>query len=97
MILGDLGADVIKVEPPGGTASRQCGPFIEGADGAERSLAFHAYNRNKRSIVLDLVTQEDRTVVDIEQRVQTWRRPHGTPREIVKVPLNCGAPGMGAH
>jgi formyl-CoA transferase len=50
MLLGDLGADVVKVEPPGGDHSRQWGPpFIEG-----ESSYFLSINRNKRSVVLDL-------------------------------------------
>lgn len=60
MILGDLGADVIKVEPPGGSSARTRGPLLEGAPEAERSLQFLAFNRNKRSIVLDLVKRADR-------------------------------------
>jgi crotonobetainyl-CoA:carnitine CoA-transferase CaiB-like acyl-CoA transferase len=50
MLLGDLGADVIKVEPPKGDQSRQWGPpFISG-----ESSYFLSVNRNKRSVVLDL-------------------------------------------
>jgi crotonobetainyl-CoA:carnitine CoA-transferase CaiB-like acyl-CoA transferase len=50
MMLGDLGADVIKVEPPKGDHSRQWGPpFING-----ESSYFLSVNRNKRSVVLDL-------------------------------------------
>jgi crotonobetainyl-CoA:carnitine CoA-transferase CaiB-like acyl-CoA transferase len=50
MLLGDLGADVIKVEPPSGDHSRQWGPpFING-----ESSYFLSVNRNKRSVVLNL-------------------------------------------
>jgi formyl-CoA transferase len=50
MLLGDLGADVVKIEPPSGDHSRQWGPpFIEG-----ESSYFLSVNRNKRSVVLDL-------------------------------------------
>lgn len=50
MLLGDLGADVIKIEPPHGDHSRQWGPpFIDG-----ESSYFLSVNRNKRSVVLDL-------------------------------------------
>ena len=51
-ILGDLGADVVKVEPPGGDPARGWGPpFIGG-----QSHLFQVVNRNKRSVVLDLKT-----------------------------------------
>ena len=59
MILGDLGADVIRVEPPGGSPARRAGPLLESAAGTEQSLQFFAFNRNKRSIVLDLTAAED--------------------------------------
>ncbi|HEX9098951.1 MAG TPA: CoA transferase [Candidatus Dormibacteraeota bacterium] len=50
MLLADLGADVVKIEPPAGDQSRQWGPpFIEG-----ESSYFLSVNRNKRSVVLDL-------------------------------------------
>lgn len=57
-ILGDLGADVIKVEPPGGDPGRDLYPFV--TQGSERlSLPFVRANVNKRSIVLDLEQRED--------------------------------------
>ncbi|UFN48422.1 CoA transferase [Roseomonas sp. OT10] len=54
LILGGLGAEVIKVEPSGGSPTRRIGPFAgDGAD-PERSLHFWTYNRGKRSVRLDL-------------------------------------------
>ncbi|SOY63835.1 putative formyl-CoA transferase, NAD(P)-binding; caiB/baiF CoA-transferase family [Cupriavidus taiwanensis] len=50
-LLGDLGAEVIKIEPPGGDDYRAVGPFVDG-----RSGLFAAMNRNKQSIVIDLKT-----------------------------------------
>jgi crotonobetainyl-CoA:carnitine CoA-transferase CaiB-like acyl-CoA transferase len=60
MMLGDLGADVVRIEPPEGSDARRCGPFLEDAPEAERSLGFQAYNRNKRSVVLDLASATGR-------------------------------------
>ncbi len=57
MMLADLGATVIKVEPPAGDSTRQ----MPGASGAD-SPAFNAVNRGKRSIVLNLKTAEGREV-----------------------------------
>jgi crotonobetainyl-CoA:carnitine CoA-transferase CaiB-like acyl-CoA transferase len=63
MVLGDLSADVIKVEPPQGSASRRMGPFLDGAPEPERSLRFFAFNRNKRGITLALTTEAGRSVL----------------------------------
>lgn len=63
MLLGDLGADVIKVEKPdGGDQTRGWGPPFVGPPGSEVSAYFVAANRNKRSIVLDLKDPEGRRV-----------------------------------
>jgi crotonobetainyl-CoA:carnitine CoA-transferase CaiB-like acyl-CoA transferase len=59
-ILGDLGADVVLVEPPNGSRSRHTGPFYKDQPHHDRSLAFWAFNRNKRSITLDLEREDDR-------------------------------------
>src|SRR5579859_1432915 len=54
-LLGDLGADVVKVEPPHtGDRSRALGPFPGGRADAERSAAFFYFNTSKRSVTLDL-------------------------------------------
>jgi len=53
-ILGDLGADVVQVEPPGGSPARSIGPFYGGEAHPDRSLFWWAYNRNKRAVTLDL-------------------------------------------
>ena len=65
--LGDLGADVIKVEPPGGDPNRHLPPFAGNVQDPERSLTFINANLNKRSIVLDIMDSEtDRqTFVDL--------------------------------
>jgi crotonobetainyl-CoA:carnitine CoA-transferase CaiB-like acyl-CoA transferase len=60
MLLGDLGADVVKVEPPGGDLTRGQGPYRP--DDVDRTIGgyFHSVNRNKRSVVLDLGRPDDR-------------------------------------
>lgn len=57
-ILGDLGADVIQVEPPGGSAARRLAPFARGYSAPENSLFWWGYARNKRGIALDLESDE---------------------------------------
>jgi len=63
MLLADLGADVIKVEPPGGDMTRFSGPFF--AEDEERAYGgyFGSINRNKRSIVLDLKSDDGKSVL----------------------------------
>jgi len=62
MMLGDLGARVIKVESPdGGDDTRSWGPpFLTGTDGQEHSAYFLSCNRNKESIALDLKSDDGR-------------------------------------
>lgn len=53
-LLADLGAEVIKIEPPAGAPLRHRGPFAGGAPDPEKSVAFLYFNENKSSITLDL-------------------------------------------
>jgi crotonobetainyl-CoA:carnitine CoA-transferase CaiB-like acyl-CoA transferase len=62
-ILGDLGGDVIKIEPPGGSATRSLKPFFADEPGPERSVYWWAYNRNKRGVTLDLARDEGRELL----------------------------------
>ncbi|MDQ8706082.1 CoA transferase [Streptomyces sp. LHD-70] len=57
-LLADLGADVVKVEPPGGDDARHLGPFQEG-----ESVYFAQLNRGKRSIALDLKNPDDHALL----------------------------------
>ena len=61
MILADLGADVVRVEPTGGSLDRQAPPIDPAAAPGMESLLFHAYNRNKRGVTLELGTDPGRT------------------------------------
>ena len=53
-MFAEFGADVIKVEPPGGCSSRRVGPFLDGVPGPERSLYHASYGAGKRSVTLNL-------------------------------------------
>ena len=53
-ILGDMGADVIKIEPPGGDPARQRGPFYHDEIDPQKNLNWFFTNANKRGITLDL-------------------------------------------
>src|ERR1051325_3126720 len=58
MILRDLGAEVLKVEQPGGEATRQAPPMVRG-----QSIYFSVYNRGKKSICLNLRTADGKRIL----------------------------------
>jgi crotonobetainyl-CoA:carnitine CoA-transferase CaiB-like acyl-CoA transferase len=64
MMLGDLGARVIKVESPVGDDSRHWGPPFLDAGGEPESTYFMSANRNKESVVLDLKAPADRALLE---------------------------------
>ena len=67
-LLGDLGADVLKVESPDGDDTRRWGPpFIDNGNGTHDAAYFHACNRGKRSITADFGRPE------ISRRCAAWR------------------------
>lgn len=61
-LLADMGADVIKVEPPGGSAERAVGPFYKDEVHSDRSLFFWHYNTSKRGITLNLDSSEGQQI-----------------------------------
>ena len=62
-LLADLGADVVVVEPPGGSAQRRYGPFLDDEPGSERSLWWWHYNTSKRGVVAELTDERLRALV----------------------------------
>jgi len=68
-ILGDLGADVIKVERPGGDPARNIGPFYKDIPDPEKSLHWFACNLNKRGVTLNIETADGR---EIFKRLVKW-------------------------
>jgi crotonobetainyl-CoA:carnitine CoA-transferase CaiB-like acyl-CoA transferase len=79
MMLADAGAEVIKIERPGrGDPRRAIPPFAEGKDGVKKAGGFMAYNRNKKSLALNLRAPEGqevfkRLVVDADVVVENLR------------------------
>ena len=57
-VLADLGADVVKIEPPEGSPTRAIGPFVDGRQGMDRSLVWAAYCANKRGVTIDLDSRD---------------------------------------
>lgn len=106
-LLADFGAEVIKVERPGGAPTRHMGPFREG-----ESALFAYLNTNKKSVVLDLEKPEDRAALDrllaranalIDDHDEAWGARHNlTPTAVafahphlvhcVITPFGQGAP-----
>ena len=87
MVLGDLGADVIKIEMPGrGDDARSWGPpFIDGSGGA-----FIGFNRNKRSVTLDLHAESGRqTLLDMVRQADVLIE-NFSPRTMARFGLDEG-------
>jgi crotonobetainyl-CoA:carnitine CoA-transferase CaiB-like acyl-CoA transferase len=74
-LLADMGADVIKVEPPGGDPARNIGPFVKDEPHPERSLYFWYHNTSKRGITLNLESGEGQEI---------FRRLIGTTDVVVE-------------
>lgn len=68
-VLGDLGADVIKIERPGGDSSRNIRPFYHNTPDPEKSLYWFAFNANKRGITLNIENERGRDI--FKRLVQT--------------------------
>ncbi len=62
-VFADLGADVLKIESPGGAAARAKPPFAGGVPGDGTSLWFAAYDAGKRSITLDIDSEDGRAIL----------------------------------
>lgn len=62
-LMGDLGADVVKIEPPEGDDVRRLGPFYEDVESIDRSLYWHAMNTSKRAVTLNLAVEKGRELL----------------------------------
>ncbi len=68
-IFADLGADVIKLEPPEGCSTRRIPPFLDDAPGEDRGLYFIAYQAGKRSVTANLESADGRAIaMELAQR-----------------------------
>ena len=61
--LADLGADVIKVEPPWGDPARRIGPFFNDQPDMESSLFWQAYASSKRGVTIDFETTRGQAII----------------------------------
>ena len=98
-ILGDLGAEVILIEPPGGLATRQLGPFADDQASPDRSLEFWSAHRGKRSVVLDLEAPNDqarlRTLAEsADVWLDTLPAEARAPMGLGYAALSAAQPGM---
>ena len=77
-LLADYGAETLKLEPPGGAALRQLGPFFHDDPHPEKSLLFLAVNLNKRGATLNLETAAGREILkqllpQVDLLIESWR------------------------
>jgi crotonobetainyl-CoA:carnitine CoA-transferase CaiB-like acyl-CoA transferase len=90
-ILADLGADVIQIEPPGGSTARRLGPFYHDEVHAERSLFWWAYAANKRSISLDITTHDGQALLKQLVESADFLIESGAPGELASLGLGYDA------
>jgi crotonobetainyl-CoA:carnitine CoA-transferase CaiB-like acyl-CoA transferase len=98
-ILADLGAEVIKVEPPGGDPGRRLGPFLDGAPDPEKSLYWLANNTDKCSLVLDLERAGDRErlvrlLATADFLIESFRPGYLAARGLAYSDLRGGNPAL---
>lgn len=98
-LLGDLGADVVKIEPPGGEPCRHIGPFLDDIPHPDRSLSFWYYNTSKRGITLSLETADGRELfrrlaADADVILETFRPGHLASLGLGYDALKAENPGL---
>ena len=97
-IFAQMGADVVKIEPPTGSPSRWIGPFVKGHEDADHSLSFWYYNTDKRSVVLDYATPAGRSelfhlLAEADICITTMRPPEASA--LGSRPSSCAQPRRG--
>ena len=87
LILADLGADVVKVEPPDGDPLRDIGPFWHDEEKADRSLRFLNFNTNKRSVTLNLKSPEGHAIFLADRKDRVHKA-----LKALRSPVDCLTP-----
>ncbi|MET0501739.1 MAG: CoA transferase [Candidatus Binatia bacterium] len=98
-LLADMGADVIKIEPPGGDEARHVPPFKGDSPHPEKSLYFLHYNTNKRSITLDVAKPDGRAILlELARKadvvIETYRPAQREELGLGYRELSAGNPGL---
>lgn len=98
-LLAEMGADVVKVEPPGGSPTRSIGPFVTGHDDPDHSLSFWYYNVDKRSVVLDWATDAGRErlfglLAGVDVCITTLRPPEADALGLAPDRLRAAGDGL---
>ncbi|MDH3678492.1 MAG: CoA transferase [Acidimicrobiia bacterium] len=109
-ILAELGAEVVKIEAPGGATARRLGPFVDDrCEGAESSLTWMAVGRGKKSVVIDRGDANDRAalaalvagadvLIDNGDAVDTWGLSPDVPSGLIWASVTpYGLDGPKAH
>src|SRR5262245_42127365 len=87
-MLAELGADVVKIEPPAGDPVRHRPPYVGGASDPERSITWLASNVRKRGVTLDVTKPDGRALLDrlcagADALIETF-----SPRELAATKLD---------
>jgi len=98
-LLADMGADVIKVEPPSGDESRRVPPFKDDSPHPEKSLYFLHFNTNKRSIILDIEKPDGRAILlelgsKADVVIETFRPSRAKELRLTYQDLSAGNSGL---
>jgi len=107
-VLADLGAEVILVEPSGGNSMRSLLPHLPGVDSAEASVAHQYFSANKRSVMLEIESQQEQffalvatadIVIDTERpgRLDDLGLSHGALRAVNPGLIQCSITPFGLH
>ncbi len=98
-LLADMGADVVKIEPPGGDEARRVPPFKDDSPHPEKSLYFLHFNTNKRGITLDIEKPDGRAILlelarKVDVLVESYRPAQRDELGLSYQELSAGNPGL---